>query len=224
MRLKKISYIFFVIPLLCSFTRSGGTYDTVGITICSYTNITNAEEGNVLNGGYSFIEIENNRSWSLDLGYYQLPPFYKCTLSVWSSPYNNPYSIESTRLIDKGLFFNREAYMFNHTNMQPTDCLKYYVEVPQSVFSQRMHDGDFSNDHYLKTITESYNSTTFNSSRFAQEFFKKATNLDILPLYGTPTYLRHSIGNLLGHTSDNTVFEKSEYFRFNSNGVRYDYP
>lgn len=222
--MKKIKIIFLapLLLFLCGFARSG-TYDTVGITICSYTSATNTETSSVLSGGYSFIEIENNRSWSLDLGFYQLPPFYKCTLSVWKSPTNLPESVYDARLIGQGLYFNREAYLFNHTDIQPTNCLKYYVEVPQGTFLDRMYNGDFTGEHYLKTIAESYSSINFNSSRFAYEFFYKATQLDIIAQYGTPTHLRHSIQNLPNHTQDNTVFEKDSYFRYSVGGTCYEY-
>lgn len=215
---------FLLVPLvlmLCGYTRSG-TYNTVGITICSYTQATNTSIGTVANAGYSFIEIENNRSWPLDLGFYNLPAFYKCTLSVWSGTHNLPSSVGTPRGIGQGLYFNREAYLFNHTDISPTNCLKYYKEVDHGDFLDRMYNGDFTGTHYLKTIAEC-NISNFTPSMFVREFYYKATGEDSLPLYGTPTHLRHSISLLYGHRQENTVFDKTEYFRYSTNGTLYVY-
>ena len=223
MKKLKIILMFPLLLLLCSFTRSG-TYGTVGITICAYTQATNASDGNAISGGYPFVEIENNRSWSLDLGYYQLPPFYKCTLSVWENWNDGIQNVTAPRSLTSGLYFNKEAYLFNHTNMQPTDCLKYYVEVDHGLFLDRMYGGDFVNGtHYLKTIATQFSNITFNSTRFVREFFYKATNLDILVQYGTPIQLKHSINLLLNHTQDNTVFSSSNFFRYDNFGNSYAY-
>ena len=222
MKKRNIFLLFPLCFLCCGFVRSG-TYGTVGITICSYTETTISDDPASLFEGHSYIEIENNRSWSLDLGFYQLPPFYKCTIGVWDASTSGGSSSDTRGSFDDGIFFNREAYIFSHTDEQPTNCLKYYKEVDVGTFITRMYDND-ENEHFLKIYADYYSYADFNCSQFVGEFYKIATQEDVLPRYVTPLLLRNSIRLLINHRQDNSCFSASSYFRYSQNGDGYVYP
>jgi hypothetical protein len=203
-----------------------GTYGTVGITICSY-NDTNHIAVPTLFNGHSYIIVENNRSWTLNLGYYELPPFSQCTIGLWggnglsdsssseSGSGNNNY---------KGVYFNREAYILTRDGEdaeRTEDCVRYYVEVEQGLFSSRMRYGD-NNIHFLIAKADTYNLATYNCSIFAADFFERATGLDI-GLCSNPQFLEDSIKAFDGHFFSNDNFSKDSFFKYSSEGELYVY-
>ena len=218
--MKKVIYRGLIIPLLCSFSPRMGTYGTVGITICSYGDIE--ENDSLLYTGHSYLIIENNRSWSLDLGFYQLSPFAKCTIGKWGNVGTFESGSNSLDANADGVFFNREAYIFSNLLETTVDCARLYVEVDQGLFLQRMYRDDYSNPHYLVEHAEIYDIGLNNCACFARDFFYLATGI-YLSMGLLPYELRNSILNNGGITDNSTLFDKDEYFRYDNQGNCYVY-
>ena len=217
-----------LVPLtlfLCSFTPRMGTYGTVGITMYSYTEYTSS--GATSYGiGHSFILLENNRSRSLDLGYYSLPPFEKCTLGLWGNDgeYDTPLDSD-LEVGEDGIFYNREAYVFTHEYADPSDMVKLYREVPVGDFLTRISNFRNSKLNYLQYNDEQYALIGYNCSNFAAEFFAISTQMNFVGIV-SPATLRSAIINAGGSSAvaSNEIFETNLYWRYTDNDTCYTYP
>lgn len=218
---KKIIFAPLVL-FLCSFAPRMGTYNTVGLTLCSYSTYTSS--GIVSSGiGHSYVVLENNRSRPLDLGFYQVRPFEKITLGLLGNDgFTENNSSGSMNAEVDGIFYNREAYVFNHYYEWPTDMVSLYAEVDIGVFGERIanYDGDLN---YLQAKAEDYALIGYNCSNFAAEFFSIAT-ATYLGVIASPEVLKTAI-RLAGGSDDNSrVFAADSYWRYDADGEMYVYP
>ena len=225
--MRNIKFVFCpLILFLCSFVPRTGTYGTVGITICSY-NDTNKIAIPTLFTGHSYLIIENNRSWPLNLGYYNLDPFSQCTIGLWGGDGNSGSSSSESGSGDtdtKGVYFNREAYILTRDgeNAERTeDCVRYHTEVDQGLFSSRMLSGK-NNIHFLIEKADTYSLGSYNCSIFAADFFERATGLDI-GLCSNPQYLEDSIKAFTNYFYSNDNFSREQFFKYNCDGDLYVY-
>lgn len=225
----KIIFLLPILLILCSFTRMG-TYDTVGLTLCCFTEFDD-ESLNIedpLNNGHCFVIVENNRSYSLDLGHFSIGPFESCTVGLWNSAGNTIYHQSGDGILyPKGVYFNREAVIFNQPGYSPSNCIKLYREVPTSTFISRMYaDGDnnTNNDtHFLVDKANTYHSA-YNNARFAVDFFETAINETLIAQYSFVINVYHSMQFVSGVTYNNSIFSKFYYYKYSVSGgcVTYD--
>ena len=211
--------------LLCSFAPRMGTYGTVGITMYSYTEYTSSSSTSY-GLGHSFILLENNRSRSLDLGFYNLPPFEKCTLGLWGNDgeYDTPLDSD-LEVSEDGIFYNREAYVFTHVYVDPTDMVKLYREVPVGDFLSRISNFRNSEKTYLEYNAEQYALLGYNCSNFAADFFAISTQMNFLGI-ASPDTLCSAIRNAGGEEAiaSDDIFETNLYWRYTNDGNGYTYP
>ena len=216
-----------IVLLLCSFVEGNPSYGYVGVTICSY-NDTNLIETPTLFSGHSYVIIQNNRSWTLDLGHYQLPPFAYCTVGLWGGSGSSSSSSSesgSSNSETRGVYFNREAFILTREGEnaeRSENCVRYSVSVLHGNFVSRMYQNTSNNQHFLIEKADTYNLAAYNCSQFATDFFERATGIDIT-FCANPTYLMDSIMGFENHYTDNTNFSKEEYFKYTVNGDVYYY-
>lgn len=223
MKTKKLLLIP-LIPLLCSFTPRVGAYNTVGITLFSYTEYTSS--GSTSYGiGHSFVMLENNRSWSLDLGFDTLGPFSKVTIGLWGNDGSSSSSSdEGWNVLTDGIFYNREAYVFTTKYDNPSDMIKLYREVNCNDFITRI--SNFSgNKNYLEANAEQYSLLGYNCSNFAAEFFAITTLCDFGPV-ASPATLNAAMNNRYDPepATKNEIFETYSYWRYKNDGTCQTFP
>lgn len=221
--LKKLLFVPLTL-LLCSFTPRMGTYGTVGLTLYSYSEYTSS--GSTSSGiGHSFVALENNTSWPLDLGFYTLPPFGKCTLGLWGNDNINDYTGDiSIEACADGIFYNREAYAFTHNYGNPSDMVKLYREVDSGQFISRISNFR-GNQNYLQYNAEQYSLIGYNCSNFAAEFFAISTQMDFGPIL-SPQALCGKMNDFGASpaVAQEEIFQTNNFWRYLNDGTRIDYP
>lgn len=221
--MKKTFLLMPLVLFLCSFAPRMGTYGTVGITLYSYTEYTSS--GSTSYGiGHSFVTLENNRSWTLDLGFEQLAPFGKCTIGLWGNDGSNSSSNEGRDVSCDGIFYNREAYAFSTLYDNPTDMVKIYSEVDVGHFLIRISNF-VGEENYLQYNAEHYSLLGYNCSNFAAEFYAIATQTDF-GVISSPSTLRTKMINTFNAVSatKDEIFESRNYWRYNDDGDCFVYP
>ena len=221
---KKIKVIFLtpILLMLCGFTRMG-TYNTVGLTLCCFTQYeTNSVNRASFQEGHCFVIVENNRSSTLDLGHFTLGPFESCTVGSWNSPGNTVYYQSGDAfLFPNGVYFNREAVMFNEPGFEMLNCIKLYREVPISTFLANMYaddDDNTNNDtHFLIKKANTY-SLSYNNAEFVVDFFETAINETLIAMPNVVSQVYHSMQFLSGVTYNNSIFSKFYYYKYSVSG------
>lgn len=221
-KLKKFVICSPLIFMLCSFAPRMGTYGTVGLTLCSYSQYTSS--GSTSSGiGHSFVILENNRSWTLDLGFYTLNPFAKITIGLWGNDgFTENSSGGSLNSDVDGVFYNREAYAFTYEYIMPTDMVRLYKEVETGVFLDRIDN--YQDDlNYLQAKAESYQLIGYNCSNFAAEFFSKACAM-YFGVIASPEVLKTAMLLQGGKNDNSQIFSSNTYRRYTLKGNIHVYP
>lgn len=161
-----------IILLLTFFFCCSFTPYSYGEVIITFGNLTFSSSNNTLFenlSGHSFLIIENDYSYPLDLGFVQISPFTEVTVSVF------PSSGEKK----KGIYFDRESYAFTH-NPAPTYESSIYIREVISVGDFNSRIVNANGQHYFELYNDSYNAINFNSAKFAVDIFKTLTNTTLL--------------------------------------------
>lgn len=164
-RLKLSVCCLLLVPLLGSWKES----ETISARLYSFLdyyelpNTTDKKSGS----GHSFVEIFNNTSDAIQVGYYTLPSKETVTVGLWNSGVGGGSSSGSSGSSSAtnaylGVYYNREEYFYNNVQMMCSAC-QYEVIINKS---------DLDNvTKILKEKNDTYNLLTYNCANLSTEIW-----------------------------------------------------
>lgn len=201
--------LLLLVPLLGSWKSSG----TISVKLHAFTEYyVLPDKTTVKSGaGHSFIQVFNNTSSTIRVGYYYLGSHDFVSVGLWDSGVGGGSSSSggssgnsSASNAYKGVYYNREEYYYNNVENMANDC-SYEVVINNEKLNNI--------SKLIREKNDSYDLTTYNCSNFSTDLWNIADNRSWWSgWFRSPYYVMKDIKGAYSDYSTSNYVESSTWY------------